>query len=165
MWIHFLSVCSLFSSAPVPACCWVLAHFKNSTVRIYALQINALLKISFLSDELKLASLDGGFCCRLLTSAQPSQKSVLSMRSLLKLRDLKVLQFSEQAEVPVFWNTASGNKTVISICKSHFKCLRFVTWYVTWFWDIYQEKKKANSAACLRTQTVLHSSVIREVQG
>ena len=86
----------------MPACCWVLAHFKNSTVRIYALQINALLKISFLSDELKLASLDGGFCCRLLTSAQPSQKSVLSMRSLSKLRDLKVLQFSEQAEVPVF---------------------------------------------------------------
>ena len=95
---------SLFSSAPVPACSWVLAHFKNSTVRIYALQINALLKISFLSDELKLASLAGGFCCRLLTSAQPSQKSVLSMRSLLKLGDLKVLQLSEQAEVPVFWN-------------------------------------------------------------
>lgn len=155
---------SLFSSAPVPACSWVLAHFKNSTVRIYALQINALLKISFLSDELKLASLAGGFCCRLLTSAQPSQKSVLSMRSLLKLGDLKVLQLSEQAEVPVFWNTASGYKTDISICKSHFKCLRFVTWYVTWFWDIYQ-KKKANSAACLRTQTVLHSSVIQEIQG
>lgn len=58
----------------MPACCWVLAHFKNSTVRIYALQINALLKISFLSDELKLASLDGGFRCRLLTPAQPSRK-------------------------------------------------------------------------------------------
>lgn len=81
--------------------CRVLAHFKNSAV-IYALQINALLKTSFLSDELKLASLDYAFCCRLLTSAQPSQKSVLSMRSLLKLGDLKVLQLSEQAEVPNF---------------------------------------------------------------
>ena len=135
----------LVPSFPQPQCrhaLGVLARFKNSTVRIYALQINALLKISFLSDELKLASLDGGFCCRLLTSAQPSQKSVLSMRSLLKLGDLKVVQLSEQAEVPVFWNTASGCKTGISICKSHFKCLRFVTWYVTWFWDIYQKKKR-----------------------
>lgn len=83
--------------------------------------------------------------------------SVSSMRSLLKLRGLKVLQLSEQAEVPVFWNTASGNKTDISICKSHFKCLRFVTWYVTWFWDIYQEKKKKKQIQQLVWELKLYS--------
>lgn len=46
------------------------------------------------------------------------------------------------AEMLVFWNTAFGNKIDISICKSHFKCLGFVTWYVTWFWDIYPKKKR-----------------------
>lgn len=138
-----------------------------SSSYIWDLPDKGTVKIIFIVGKLKLPSVDGGFGCKLLTLVPLSEVCIvhsIPVKDGGTWRGLKVFQLFEYGKKCWYSEILSLATLGISICRSHFQCLGFVS-ICDPILVLTLKNKEANSVSSGKTQTALHSLVIQEMQG